>query len=1232
MRAGLTPAFEKRLRRTDATVRPIVLAQTVEKNANGTLRAHLRKTRADWGQADGALAGPPPTLAGFSLLPEGDVRLADTIVTLLAQANHPNNLTDLNTTAPFDVVQVVWGGADLADFEIARVKLWLNPRTTVVTREVVKWKVQLVHLIATVFQQDGLTGQTMGAFRLGNLCQPVTVDVTTDLEQEVTFDFTALPLRPQPKKWGAPLVLPSGWPGAPYSTHPVMFVFVTALNKDGGAANNVAMGYDAGLASSGAGNVVSGRHLVTVPQRYGFGPEALRDGGSAGGTPYIKIETGTYATATISFTANPFTPGGAPTGDVQLRIRGPVPTGCALNGEVRNDADSGWVPFTDGQWMSADLGLTPALNFGIRKMRATLVTNVATGSSLTPTLLELGFQAIAETNFANLCTVSGGNWAIDPVSLAGEIPELTITAIRDGLTDYRSAIEDLLVNNHIGDIRFALYWADEVLARKDWFHVDDFLIDGSHPRGPDITLKCLSPLCLLRDFVPRYEPGEVVAPDGDQTIGAWTTDAGGAVNLYQRLDEALFDDTDFIRSELTPNNSFYELTLATPLDPIGRRHLLDYRFRKDAAGGEQIDLTVELRQGGVILGNAVHINIATDAALSTTAGSFSLTDEQVKLITDYTNLRVRVIANKNGGAGARRAVVSWVRFRTGGKRDQVAYPNAGVPVATLKAVYDDLLNNALAVDARYRGPGVEDVVNTIGKVIFESDVVGKPTGKAEIDQVAFVAGGGIISSQGRITFREMYGSRAIRAVFPSEEIQIEAAGPGYEERVPEYFFKWNWNAAKGDFDDESRAFSSGALLNLGPSRLGPPRVADDGVSKWVSNPNLDAQGLTLADRIASRQTIALGTGLLEWRFRSNYAYPELEPGDLIRIETDQFVARDPVVARALRGAVWATGVINRCDVSGRKFSVWILGYADIVPVLEPAERLGLGPATPHILALKARASQGGEITATITTNAATAVRVATSTGGTPTDAVARVAPLQTLDASGILETALLASLVPGQILYIKAFAYEKIDGSGLESLPATTSIPLGTRPRNFAFNDGLYALKASDTVGKETNDDLFIDAAKTVKVGTVASPGALTKVLRVPHGELVPELDTSKWKFVGGYVQPNGIATQVTLYASVVFPPGVTLTGFLARVYRQTVSDLVRVFLYRLDTSGGTFSVVNYLSGATGWHDLSGSINQLVGTEAYVMSVVLNGAAAAADARFSYAEITYTMPSYDKGL
>jgi len=1104
MRAGFigNAALEERMRRPDSTVRPFAMAQLVEQNTNGSLRAHTRRTRTEWGQADGAAAGPPPTLTGFSLLPEGDVRLADNITTLVTQTSHPDRLSDLNQIAPFDVVRIVWGGTDDAELEIARVKLWLNPRTGSPSRNVVKWICRLVRVIGTRYWQDPRDGSEKHALAMIDLCSPVSVAVNNDLEGEVSFDFTALTKRPQPKKAGSPIIIPSGWPGSLYATHPVTFVFVSAIKSDGTAATGVAMGYDSGLASSGSGNVVTGRHLAEVANVFlpaGVPVGSLNDTGSAGGTPYIKIETGTYATATMMFSTNPFNLGGAPAGDVQLIIRGAVPTGCALTGEIRNDADSGYVPFTDGQFMIKDLGLTPSQT---RKMRVTLATNTGSGSSLTPTLMELGMEAKAEVDLRKLTRVTGGDWAIDPVTLKGEIPEITITVIRDGLTDYYSAIEELLSNNHIGDLKFAIYWADETLARKDWGYIDDVFIDASSPRSADVSLRCLSSLCFLRDFVPRYEPGELLGPDGDQSVGAWRTLLGGSTNLYQTIDETVFDDVDGVMSELTPSNSFVEFTFPTFADPTGRRHAIDYRFRKDAAGGEQIDLTVEWRQGGTVVASLTHVDITTDAALSCNAGSFSLTDDQIKLLTNYPDLRVRFTATKITGAGARRAVVTWVRLRTGGRRDQVQYPNAGVPVATLKAVYDDLIRNALAVDGRYIGPGVEDTTNQVAKVLFESSRDAKPIGKSELDAIAYIAGGGIISSQGKIKFVDIYGTRGVRAYFPLEEIRMTDIGPGYQERIPEFYVKWRWNPAKGDFDDEVRCFSSGALDNLGKARLAPPKYVDDEISKWISVDNLDSNGLTLAERIGIRQTQALGAGLLEWRFTSNYPYPELEPGDMVAVETDQFVARDPTTGRAIRGRGWSIGVISRCDISARKFSVEILSYADVGPNSENARRLGLGPATPHVMAVKVTIDESGKAHAVITTNAAKAVRFAASTSGMPSDATARAAALQSVDASGYYYTGDLLGMTPAQTVSVKVFAYENIDGSGLESPAGTATVKIGTRPRNFVLDDGLFILRAAEPTGILADDSVQLDPANGVSEG-----GSVYKLYRHREEISVPGAD-----------------------------------------------------------------------------------------------------------------------------
>ncbi len=1042
--------------RPDSSVRRFVIGQAVAKNSDGSLCARLLQKRDDWGTADGAVAGPPPSVTGFDFLDNGDVRLHNTVRTIITKAGPPNDyFTGLSRAFPLSVIMLEWGGTDRSDVELDRIKVWLNPRkNAALNRQVVRWKLELFALADEI----ALTNLPKHQLTVIPIGAPVLYPpdgqppLSSDAEGFVTFDFSTSPIvkRPQPK-FSDP---------TRYGTfrHPTTFFVITALDKDGNGASNVGLGYDNTAPSLTAANNVLSTRSITQPFSSSFWGA---DNGSANGTPIITIESGTYANATIVFTTNPLNLGGAPPSDVQLRLQGNVPSGCAIIGQVRNDADSAWVTFTDGQWMTADLGLTPTQT---RKFQAQLQTDSST--TVTPTLTGLGMECLAETNFIRQTKITGGSWAVDPHTMKGQIPEILLTFIRDGDRDYTDAITDFLATNHIGDVRFRLYWGDETLSRKDWLHVDDFLIDGSHPRGPSVELKCLTPLCLLRDNVPRFSAGGVFAPSSDTVVGNWTTDAGVGANLYARVNEVTFDDTTYIRSELDPINSACEIMLPTITDPNGRHQFLEYRYRTDIASGEQIDLTVQLRKGTNIIVQDVVPNIGTDSAFSATPRTIALTDAQVATIDDYTNLRVRFIANKPSGSGSRRAIVTWCRFRTSGKQEPVSYNT------TLKATYDGLLASELGVDGRYRGQGVEDIQsqNQVGKTMFQTTgPTAKPVGKNELDAIAYIAGGGIISSQGKIKFVDMFTAKGAVATFPSSEIRLAEAGPGFEERMPQLFVQWKWNAAKGDFDRQEYVVHAQALLHLGKARLDPPAWVDQETAKWLSNEGLDANGLSLAGRIGVRQVQAIGPGLMLWKFTSNYRYPHLEPGDVISLQTDKFVGRDPVANRAIRGQQWVTARIQSCDVDAQNFTAWVQSYSDMLVDAgggkTTGDRLGLGPATPHITALKAFIDESGNVTAVVTANAATAVRIVASSAGMPTDATARAAALQALDGNVQIYTGTLVSLTPGQTGYVKAFVYEKVDGSGLESLAATATMPMGIRKRAFVFDDGLYPLQATENDG-----------------------------------------------------------------------------------------------------------------------------------------------------------------------
>jgi hypothetical protein len=407
-----TKAFIERLHRPDSPVRKIVVAQVVERNndltvPHGTdLRASVRQRRDDWGLADGAAGGPPPTLTGFSLMENGDVRLAGIGATIVTKAGPPTNyVTDLNRLAPFSAIALYWGGTEATDLEIRRVKIHLNPRVSgAQTRQVVKWRLEMYALTKEV---GALPHNLLEVMKLGD---HVDVDVVSDVEGLVTFDYGTLTnvARPKPKfVWplpGAPL-----FSSSQQFPHPTTFLLVTALDASGNGAANAGFGYAAGDVTT-AGTTLSSRTLL------GSNLLDFADGGVGPGCPIVTIDTETYSDATLAFTTNPLNMGGAPTADVQLIGRGLVPIDpkddptprCAIIYEIRNDADSAWVSYTDGQFMQADLGLTPTQS---RKFRATLKTNVA--SSLTPTLQGVGMEALSrEIIFARQTRVAAGAWSM----------------------------------------------------------------------------------------------------------------------------------------------------------------------------------------------------------------------------------------------------------------------------------------------------------------------------------------------------------------------------------------------------------------------------------------------------------------------------------------------------------------------------------------------------------------------------------------------------------------------------------------------------------------------------------------------------------------------------------------------------------------------------------------------------------------------------------------------------
>jgi hypothetical protein len=129
----------------------------------------------------------------------------------------------------------------------------------------------------------------------------------------------------------------------------------------------------------------------------------------------------------------------------------------------------------------------------------------------------------------------------------------------------------------------------------------------------------------------------------DVSDGSWLTNAGSAT-LYAAIDETTASDADFIQSSASPASAdVCEIQFQALNDPSSSAgHNVSYRYQKDVAAGDQINLTVRLMQGATEIAAWTHTNIG----LGWTGVTQTLTGTQADAITNYGDLRLRFEAIK----------------------------------------------------------------------------------------------------------------------------------------------------------------------------------------------------------------------------------------------------------------------------------------------------------------------------------------------------------------------------------------------------------------------------------------------------------------------------------------------------------------------------------------------------------------------------------------------------------
>ena len=142
-------------------------------------------------------------------------------------------------------------------------------------------------------------------------------------------------------------------------------------------------------------------------------------------------------------------------------------------------------------------------------------------------------------------------------------------------------------------------------------------------------------------------------PDADITDGAWTAE-GGPTDHFDCINEVSPSDTDFL--EDAANNTTAEVGLTTITDPaVATGHIIHFRLQGNGSGGPE-RCAVQLFEATTQ--RATTGNRTSRAAWTTE--TYTLTAGEADSITDYADLRFKIVSSNLGGGET--MWVSWAQF------------------------------------------------------------------------------------------------------------------------------------------------------------------------------------------------------------------------------------------------------------------------------------------------------------------------------------------------------------------------------------------------------------------------------------------------------------------------------------------------------------------------------------------------------------------------------------------
>ena len=140
---------------------------------------------------------------------------------------------------------------------------------------------------------------------------------------------------------------------------------------------------------------------------------------------------------------------------------------------------------------------------------------------------------------------------------------------------------------------------------------------------------------------------QFASPISDLFVGAWTNETDQTTDLWASLIEPSADETTFVQSQINPTDSAYVVALGAVADPDSSiNHTIRFSYR-NLTLNTAFTLTAQLREGYVSEASqgTLIASWVVPASSPWVTVERTLTPDQADLITDYTALALRFVAD-----------------------------------------------------------------------------------------------------------------------------------------------------------------------------------------------------------------------------------------------------------------------------------------------------------------------------------------------------------------------------------------------------------------------------------------------------------------------------------------------------------------------------------------------------------------------------------------------------------